>query len=218
MLKDALSNRFTSKVIGNTAAPHNTNQVSEDQIDDLLDASANAPFHYVCTANHQKTFSSPVPWRAYKLNAAQCNNLMQEMLRMDDKTKIPNMLAAAEYLIQVTWLPDEGTLINQQANDKTGPIFQGTMRNMEHIAAASSFIQSILLAATDLGYRTYWSSGGPLREKPVFDLMSISKAELLLGSIFLFPASPINAEIKPGANRDKRGSASDWSKWCKINN
>ncbi|MEM9279306.1 MAG: hypothetical protein AAGA76_12090, partial [Pseudomonadota bacterium] len=158
---------------------------------------------------------SPVPWRVYKLDSQTCRKLMSDMLVAGDMTKIPNMLAAAQFLFQITWLPDPGT-IKGDVTAKEGPVFEGTLRNMEHIAAASAFVQSLLLATGDAGYKTYWSSGGPLRGPELFEKIGIPTTELLLGSVFLFPSVLENAEIKPGAMAEKRGTLNDWSRWTEI--
>ena len=48
-----------------------------------------------------------VPWRVYKLDGAGCRELMQVLSKQEGHSgKIPAMLAAAEFLFQVTWLPD----------------------------------------------------------------------------------------------------------------
>ncbi|MEM7291444.1 MAG: hypothetical protein AAF412_13905, partial [Pseudomonadota bacterium] len=131
---DQISSRRTYKVIGDTERPQVNTSLLPADIDTLISAAGNAPFHYACDRIHQTTLNSPVPWRCYKLASEQCNALMRNFLDGGDQTKVPNMLAAAEYLIQVTWLPDEGTKNTSNDNDKTTPLFSGTMRNMEHIA------------------------------------------------------------------------------------
>lgn len=211
----ALKNRRTYKVIGDISEAQQPETLDQDGIDELLAAAGNAPFHYACDRSHMESFNSPVPWRVYKLDWQACQALKNWRLENGDTTKIPNMLSAAQFLLQVTWLPDPGT-ISGDVTSKDGEVFKGTLRNMEHIAAASSFIQSLLLAADVAGFKTYWSSGGPLRTPETFDLLGIPKNQLLLGSIFLFPADPSNVEIKAGALAEKRGSIEDWSRWAKI--
>ncbi len=214
MLKH-LEKRRTFKIIGDTATPSGTPDVTADELDTILASAGNAPFHYPCDRTHMETMPSPVPWRCHKLNTTACHGLMQTMLEDGDTTKVPNMLAAAQYLLQVTWLPDPGTILGD-VTSKDESVFAGTLRNMEHIAAGSAFIQSLLLAGEAAGFKTYWSSGGPLRGKAVFDALSIPTTELLLGSVFLFPNEPENAEIKAGNLATKRGVVSDWSRWCKL--
>ncbi len=211
-VKEKFASRRTYKVIGDISSPVN-NQIAPEVIDGMLEACANAPFHYACDRLHRETLVSSVPWRAYKLNASSCNGLMSFLNDEGDKTKVPNMLAAADYLIQVTWLPDEGTILNRNAG-KDEPAFVGTLRNMEHVAAASAFIQSLLIAGEEQGYMTYWSSGGALKSEQVFDYLEIPHSEILMGSVFFFSRDEQHPEIKPGSMKDARGLVEDWSRWC----
>lgn len=215
-MQDQLKNRRTYKVIGDTAQPARQPEMKADTLDEIILAAGNAPFHYPCDRIHMQTMRSPVPWRCYKLDTTACQDLMHHLIESGDTTKVPNMLAAAQYLLQVTWLPDPGTILGDTTS-KEEPVFAGTLRNMEHIAAGSAFIQSVLLGAEQSGFKTYWSSGGPLRGETVFSALEIPMGELLLGSIFLFPNEPENAEIKQGNLAGKRGGLSDWSAWREIN-
>ncbi|MGI9351116.1 MAG: hypothetical protein ACR2O3_06105 [Rhizobiaceae bacterium] len=212
---NSLSKRRTHKVIGDPANPENAGQEQNSLMQRLLEAAGNAPFHYACDRQHQLEMSSPVPWRAYILDTENCRNLMAELLASGDTTKIPNMLAATRFLVQVTWLPDPGTLQGEPM-EKDQPDFEGTQRNMEHIAAASAFIQSLLLAAIDAGFKTYWSSGGPLRTRKMFRRLCIPENQMLLGSVFLFPDELKNGEIRPGAMVAARGGVSDWSRSLQL--
>ena len=65
--------------------------------------------------------------------------------------------------------------------------FTGNLRNMEHIAAASTAIQNILLGATAAGHPSYWSSGGTLRQREARTLLGIPMDEIFLGCLFVFP-------------------------------
>lgn len=85
------------------------------------------------------------------------------------------------------------------------------MANMEHIAAASAAVQSFLLAATERGLTTYWSSGGYLRDAATFDYLGIPTEHILLGAVFVFPND--GGERIPGGMRDKRSSHAGWSRW-----
>ena len=210
-----LNTRRTYKVIGDLDAPVSGNSVEKSKIDELLGASSNAPYHYACDRIHKDQLTSSVPWRVYKLQAADCNKLKDFLIAQGDATKVTNMLSAAENLFQVTWLPDEGTIRNREAG-QSEEVFAGTLRNMEHIAAASAFIQSLLLAGEEQGFMTYWSSGGALKSAKTFSYLNISLNELLLGAVFFFPKHVDHAEIKPGAMKDARGNIDDWSKWCEI--
>ena len=212
---EKLNARRTYKVIGDLETPVTGNKLEKSAIDELLSASANAPFHYACDRIHKTELSSSVPWRVHKLQAGDCNKLKDFLIASGDVTKVTNMLAAAEFLFQVTWLPDEDTIIDRDAG-KEEPAFVGTLRNMEHIAAASAFTQSLLLAGEEQGFMTYWSSGGALKSADTFNYLKISLNELLLGAIFFFPKDVEHAEIKSGAMKEARGTIDDWSKWCDI--
>ena len=212
---EKLGKRRTYKTIGDLNTPVCKSSFEKADIDNLLSASANAPFHYACDRVHKSELSSSVPWRAYKLTPDGSNALKDFLIKSGDPTKVTNMLAAAEFVFQVTWLPDDGTIVDREAG-KDEVAFKGTLRNMEHIAAASAFIHSLLLVAEEQGYMTYWSSGGALKSEYVFEYLKIPLGELLLGSIFLFPKDIENAEIKPGAMKDARGIVEEWSKWCEI--
>ena len=212
---DILRKRRTAKVIGNPEKPNQMPLADKKALQEILESAGNAPFHYACDKVHTESLTSPVPWRCYKLDRMNCQKLMTKRIAEGDTTKIPNMLAAAEFLFQITWLPDAGTILDD-TNRKDGPVFEGTLKNMEHIAAASAFIQSVVLAAEAQGYKTYWSSGGPLRSPETFEYLAIPNTEILLGSVFLFPRNPENAEIRNGNLSDRRETADNWSKWCTL--
>ncbi len=212
---EKLNSRRTFKVIGDLNAPVSKAFRDKNSIDQVLTASANAPFHYACDRIHKNNMGSPVPWRAYKLDVKGCNKLKEFLIDSGDATKVPNMLSVADYLLQVTWLPDDATIINRDAG-KDEEAFKGTMRNMEHVAAASAFIQSLLLAGEEQGYMTYWSSGGALKSATTFEYLGIPLNQLLLGSIFFFSKGVEHAEIKAGAMKDARGDLEDWSNWCEL--
>ena len=210
---DSLNQRRTSKVIGNVDSPEVPTNQNDEMAETLLKAAGNAPFHVPCDRSHQSDQRSIVPWRAYALNAQTCRQLMTKMIASGDTTKIPAMLAAAEYLFQVTWLPDPAT---SESETQENQLFEPTMRNMEHIASASAFAQSLLLAGESQGFKTYWSSGGVLRSEQTFEWLGISPSEVLIGSIFLFSAEPENAEIKPGSHANNRGDLTDWCSWPRL--
>ncbi|WP_309386547.1 nitroreductase family protein [Cerasicoccus frondis] len=176
-------------------------------INEIIQAGAWAPFHRPCASEHRGQLDSIVPWRAYALDATACRHLREKLISVGDSSKIIQMLAAAEALIQVTWLPN-------RPKAETDALFEPTLENMEHLAAASSAVQNMLLAATARCFENYWSSGGALRESQVFTWLGIPENEILLGSIFLFPADAAGAEAAPGKLRDKRGPVESWAKWA----
>ena len=68
----------------------------------------------------------------------------------------------------------------------------------------------LLLLATEAGLLNYWSSGGVLRSRPVYELLQIPATQVLLGAVFLFPNALPDVETKPGANRGKQGQTARW--------
>lgn len=207
-----LRSRRTDKVLVDPATPLPVAQDHRQTVDTLLTDAAWAPFHYPSDKSHRIRLGSPVPWRFYKVDTPGCRTLMAELATNSRAGKITAMLAGADALIQVTWLPDAPADDTIDANTE----FAGTQRNMEHIAAAASAAHGLILLATEGGYRTYWSSGGVLRDADSFQRLGIPTTEHLLGAVFLFPQDVGDAQIKPGAWRDKRGEITDWSVWCDI--
>ena len=131
----------------------------------------------------------------------------------NDPSKIPDMLAAASALIQVTWCPNPPP---SGMELPTGCLFHACDINMEHIAATAASIQNLLLHATRQGLPSYWSSGGPLRSQAVFNLLGIATDEILLGAVFLFHADSEQEEqvqIIPGKMREKRSVNHSW---CRV--
>ena len=210
-IMDGLLRRRTRKIIGNVDQPTTSATIGQLEIDQLLAAAGNAPFHYPCDRIHLNRFNSPVPWRAYKFGTDTKSKLIDVLRSNGDATKVPDMIAACEYLVLVTWLPDSGTVQDREEKDET--IFTGTLRNMENIAAASAFVQSLLLVAEETGFQTYWSSGGALRSPKLFSDLNIAQSELLLGAIFFYPQNVVGAEIKPGKLAEQRGTIDNWSEW-----
>lgn len=205
--------RRTDKVLGDPAAPAPAVGPSRAELDALLETAAAAPMHYPTHRDHRQLESGMVsvaPYRAYKLDAAGCRALLAGLRRDGVETaKIAEMLAVAAALIQVTWTPEPplGPEADAAAAD------EAWLRNMEHVAASSAFIQNVLLLATAGGWRSYWSSGGVLRREEGFARLEIPAAQIVIGSVFLFPRKTGEARIVPGKWRDQRGGVADWSVW-----
>lgn len=176
----------------------------------LLDAASWAPFHKPAAKEYRVGEQDGIePWRCHVLDAKQCRGLRHRLSEAGDTTKIPKMLAVADYLIQVTWLPEP-------KREKSDSLFEPSIQNMEHIAAASAAIQNLLLAATAMEIPNYWSSGGVLRTPEVFEMLGISEDEILLGAVFLFPRNPEGAQLKAGALRHSRSELSQWSRHVEL--
>lgn len=207
-LKTILANRVTSKVLADLDSPLNPQGLERSEIDNWLASAGQAPFHHQAERTHKGDLSSPVPWRMYKFDAPACRELLTYLNENADAGKICNMLAACDAMVLATWTPD---VANNDLKDDV--LFEGTERNMEHVAAASAAVQNLLLLATEAGWRTYWSTGGVLRTPQVFDRYGISNSEILLGAIFIYPQEVGDAEIRKGKLCDARGDISDWSRW-----
>ena len=199
-----LRERRTTKVMSAEALP------AESRLQgwqNWLDVAAWAPFHRPAHAVHTQAtaLTGIVPWRFYVLEADCCRQL-RDRLADRECGKIRDMLATAELLIQATWLPNPPC-----APLPSGSLFEATLENMEHLAAAGAAIQNVLLSATARGIPNYWSSGGILREADVFDWLGISDQEILLGSLFLFPstADP-SLQIVHSKLRDQRTPLATW--------
>jgi nitroreductase len=179
---------------------------------ELIELAACAPFHYTCDASHHTdALDSPAPWRFYAADGRRARMLLEHIQTLDEPLgKIGSMLAAADGLVMVTWLPDPA----EQAGAVEFQSFVPSQRNMEHIAATAAAIQNMLLAATEHGVNNYWSSGGAvLRGKAAYEHLGIPRNQVLLGAVFLFPSDTKDADTIPGANRGKCGPQSRWVRW-----
>lgn len=199
--------RRTTKVLAEDALPADEMRAV---VDVLAEVGGWAPFHHEAAPEHTAgALRSIVPWRFHLVGAEGCRALRDALLARGVDNKEPRLLGAAAALVQVTWLPHAGR--GEQAD-----LFAGTEKNMEHIAAAGAAVQNLLLAATARGIRSYWGSGGFLRRPEAFRWMGIPQGEILLGSVYLFPAETGDAEVIPGKLREKRGAPSDWSRWVAL--
>lgn len=210
-LNDILTNRVTSKVLADPKNPLPPKGLDRSEVDKWLAFAGQAPFHHQAERAHKGDLSSPVPWRMYKFDADSCREFLAHLNENADAGKICDMLAACDAMVLATWTPDapNGDLSNDT-------LFEGTERNMEHVAAASAAVQNLLLLATEANWRTYWSTGGVLRTPQTFDRYGISNSEILLGAIFIYPQDVGDAEIRKGKLCDARGDVGDWSRWVAV--
>lgn len=212
-LQSTIAARHTLKVLADPEAPWDLPAPEvRTQVAELLEAANCAPFHYPADKSHRAgPLSSPVPWRFHALDGANCRQLLARLkAEQIESGNIAKMLAAADALVVVTWLPDpqDPPLEIQQ--------YAATQRNMEHIAGASAATQNLLLLATAAGWNSYWSSGGVFRTAEVYQWTGIDPREVLLGAVFLFPEDTQSVPTKPGANRDSKGPAEAWSRWVAL--
>lgn len=190
-------------------------------LNEITEIAGWAPFHKPA---HKAThlggdLTSIVPWRFYVLEKAACCDLLAFIQRKASDepesiwaqklgSSVPKMLAACGALIQVTWLPNPPEHGDEIAFDHA---------NIEHVAAASSAVQNLLLAAQSRGLHNYWSSGGALmRHAETYDLLGIPQNQLLLGSIFLTHPDQTFDRNLAGSLREKRGETTDWTRWVTL--
>lgn len=209
--------RKTVKVLAHEPLPLTTDRAV---IQRLIAQAGWAPFHKVCSVEHRSAgrLEGIEPWRFHALDAPSCRALRQRVIAMESAGKIPAMLGAATAVILATWLPNPSTHDTNGAD--VGESFDPTLGNVEHIAAASAAVQTLLLAATAAGWETYWSSGGVLRLPDVFAMLRIPTTERLLGAIFLFPADlqpSDGVDLALSKLRPQRCPPEQWSRWVELN-
>lgn len=189
----------------------------------ILETASWAPFHKQAHERHI-TQASPslVPWRFYVVEPQACTSLLsflesRSRESADPKwgrawqSKIKEMLCGCGVLVQATWLADPA----EEVEENTSKPAEFNLKNVEHVAAASSAIQSLLIAAESHQWLSYWSSGGILRDAEVFDRLGIGADECLLGSLFLTPVAHPEARIIEGGLRERRGSLDERVSWVR---
>lgn len=217
MIVDSIiKNRKTQKVIAKEewSVPFKNKEL-KGLVDELLELAASAPYHYRCHQIYMNNdeLNSCLPYRFYIADASKCRLISQHIKKEGiNAGKITNLLYAADLLFIVTWLPE--TLESNTSKTEIN-FFEGNIKNMEHIAAASSAIQNVLLGATSRNIPSYWSSGGQLRNKPLKSYLTIPENEIIMGTVFLFPKDVEQKDVKiiPGRLRNEGKEKNTWSKW-----
>ncbi len=214
-VEKAIEQRRTIKVLAAEDFPCRDIQQT---VQELIQVAGWAPFHRACEEMHRQNGLTGIePWRFYCLAASACRRL-KPLIPKENAGKIPMMLASADALVLVTWLPNSGDA--PSIDGERG--FVANHQNMEHIAAASAAIQNLLVAATARGIANYWSSGGVLRLPVVFGQLGIPTTEILLGAIFLFPdestwkSAATQPEVVTSKLRESRQSPAAWSRWIAL--
>src|SRR5690606_39369481 len=101
-----------------------------------------APFHRPAAAVHMEGDRLPgaVPWRCYMLDVAACRDLREWLLAQGETGPMTRLLAACSAMVLMTWLPNP-SIGSRPAGAVPAQLFEGTLANMEHLAAASAAVQ-----------------------------------------------------------------------------
>ena len=191
--------------------PTQTLERGDQKLGQAISAAGWAPFHYDRSAD-----SIAEPWRVHVLNQSKCHTLATEFstLFTDIKptNKLPGMLSACGSLALVTWLPQfsHGAKPDDEAFAKEKQI----QVDEEHLAAASAFVQNLLLMLTAEELGTYWSSGGQFRTPAMFEHLNIPAEQRLLAAVFV-DYDPQNQVVEriAGKHRESRSDPSRWTRW-----
>ncbi len=214
-----IKNRKTIKVLSDSSWPQNLSIIEQNElIQELLELASFAPFHHKCAESfreNDRELSSCLPFRFYTLRTQNCRKLAELIkAKQINAGKVTQMLHTADILFLVTWLPEPNLISKSEIPISVEQPYDGNRKNMEHIAAASSAIQNVLIGATAKEIPTYWSSGGALRSSPLRDILNIPLEEILLGALFLFPikSHQSDASIVQGHLRNEGKKLESWSK------
>ena len=211
-----IKKRKTEKYIAKEQISTQNDDEYKNVVKELLELASHAPVHYTKNVDikNNSELNSFLPYRIYVLDSNKCRETSNFINENEiNAGKITNMLYAADTLFVVTWIPEPHPENKDGSNNEV--FFEGSVKNMEHIAAASSAIQNILLGATSRDIPNYWSSGGKIRDNEIRNYLKIPTDEIIIGTVFLFPKE-INTQIvqiKEGALHNQDKSLNTWSKY-----
>lgn len=213
LLEQVIRDRKTSKVLADAPLGVATDRA---EIEAIVANAGWAPFHRPAAAVHAEGGGEQpvVPWRCFMLDVDACRSLRDWLLARGETGPMTRLLAACSAMVLATWLPNPWRLPRPEGTDPD-QLFEGTLDNMEHLAAASAAVQNILLSATARGYRSFWATGGPIRTAESLARIGVPNSQLSLGCVFLFGPDSKGAPTKPGPMRERRGAPEDWSRWVK---
>ena len=205
--------RRTVKMESASPAPV-SGSYSRGEIEAVLATAGFAPFHHEAAdlRDPRGGGARPAaePWRCHLLDAPACRWLRERALEEGVGGRVPRLLGAASALALVTWRPEGASVPGPRVG------FEGTLTNMEHVAAGGAMIQTALLAATARGIPTYWSSGGWLATAEGLGAVGVPGGRVLLGAVFFFPSSLAGAAVAAGKHRDRRSPPGAWSRWVEA--
>jgi nitroreductase len=209
VLSEIIRKRKTSKVFGRPEQPVRLGPAATRQFDPLVRQAVAvaglAPFHFA-----RNIEGIAEPWRVTVLWWEACRSLALELpeLGLDLKpgNKLPALLSACGAAILVHWLranPDE--IDDAARREET---------NSEHLAAASAYVQNLLLLLTAAELESYWASASPLDLPPLKHRLGIPANRKLVGAILVgYPlAETAELERAGGGNHARRAPAEAWSR------
>lgn len=210
-----IQRRRTFKVMGNVDAPVQIEpQRAEKNRAIVLEAvksADSAPFHY-----DRQCDNVPQPWRVNILWHESCQKVAANFYDWFDDVKpgnkLPSMLSACGACVLVSWLPQFSSSVPDDADASTIARAKQIQIDQEHLAAASAYVQNLMLLLTAANMGTYWSSGGQFRTAAMMQRLSMAAPRQLLAAVFVeFPGTNAG-EIQrvPGKLADARAKLEDW--------
>ncbi len=213
IVADVIRNRKTTKVIAAADAPvtigREHNVAFEANVIAAVATSGWAPFHF-----DRQVDGIAEPWRVHFVRWQTCRQISKNFCSwfgdIKPGNKLPGMLNACGALLLVNWLP--------QTADEIVDLDKRQEVNFEHHAAASAFVENLLLVLTALEYASYWSSGGQLKSPAMFQRLGVPLGEQLLAAVFVEnPAVDLgNAERAGGKLRQQRADVGRWMKFPEL--
>jgi len=209
ILAELIRERKTTKVFGLPEQPLQlTAEIAKNWNQEVLraiDAAGPAPFHFARNLD-----GVAEPWRVTTLWWEACRELAAELPQLcpDLKpgNKLPAILSACGAAVLVHWLPAGAEEIAETVKREE--------TNFEHLAAASTYVQNLLLLLTAAGMESYWASANLLDSPAVKLRLGVPASRKLLGAIMItYPtAESAGLERAGGGNRSKRSPAITWSR------
>lgn len=212
--------RRTFKVMGDVDAPvqidSQTAKKNRAIVLESVKSADSAPFHY-----DRNCKGVPQPWRVKVLWHESCQKVAANFYQWFDDVKpgnkLPSMLSACGACVLVSWLPqfpNVSTGTSSADDEKSATVSKSKQIQIdeEHLAAASAYVQNLMLLLTAANMGTYWSSGGQFRTAAMMDRLSMAPPRQLLAAVFVeFPETNLgDIQRVPGKLSGKRASAESW--------
>lgn len=207
--------RRTFKVMGDVDAPVLIDGPTAEKyraiVLESVKSADSAPFHY-----DRQCDNVPQPWRVNILWHDSCQQVAANFYHWFDDVKpgnkLPSMLSACGACVLVSWLPQFSDSDAQDAGLSMIPKVKQIQIDQEHLAAASAYVQNLMLLLTAANMGTYWSSGGQFRTRAMMDRLLMAAPRQLLAAVFVeFPKTNTN-EIQrvPGKLAEARSRSEAW--------